>query len=266
MTDRVLGDDHIDLLISAALRWRVLGSTTTAAFSSHASTTHPGTAHPSLESRILTLTATQAGRAIRGQNGRAILRLLQQGLIPMSERITLSGYDHTPVETIDALEVLKAVQAARELCQASPDWDSSPARRLLEVLADSATCRLPGYAVAPWHWTRPERHRLGVVGICTAGDGHPDIAQVHWVDVEQAGEVWDQAAIVLVSVPAALKLPVGLASRPGVHILTGDPIGNDQVWAAVTVVGQQALILSWPHCQAWLAELIASLPQPVASQ
>lgn len=245
MRESVLSDDHLDLLVTAAVQWRVLGSTTAAAF---ASATGPA------EAQVLAITASQAGQLIRDQNREAIAWLASQGRVRLGERRDLGDYTFDPVAVLNPIEVTKAVHAAQELCRSSPSWRDSRAHSLLEAIQGAATRRLPGYAAAPWLWERPSRHRRGPVGVCVGGD-HPPIDEVEWVDVDQARAVWDEAAVVLVSVPAAVLLPPDLPRRAGLHLVTTGE-DEEQVWAAITALGNQTLVLNWPICRQWLEELL----------
>lgn len=151
----MLSDDHIDLLITACVRWRVLTSATAAAFSP------PG-------DHLLVAGATEAGRLLREQNTAAMQWLSERGRTRLRERTLPGPYDHRDVERLDPVEVIKAAHAAQACCAASPTWEASAARRLMVAVITAATHRLDGYSTAPWSWTRPHHRRGRPLGIGTS--------------------------------------------------------------------------------------------------
>lgn len=237
----VLSDDHIDLIITAAMRWHVITSRTAAAFSSSPAENH-----------ALVATAHEAGRMLRTENRAAIAWLAERGRVRPGDQAAAGSYVHCPVERLHPVEVIKAAHAAQAACHDSPAWATSSARRLLEAVVTSATHRLEGYADAPWAWTRPTRRGGTPVGILAAGEQPPPVPQLTWVTEDAAREVWDDAALVLVTVAAASVLPADLAGRSGVFVLTQGEDHN-QVWDALTALEMEALVLFWPQCGDWLA-------------
>ena len=71
---RLLTDDHIDLLTSAAARWHVLSSATAVALSS-------------VEASGLRATATAAGQALRQENVAALTWLTERGQSRAADRL-----------------------------------------------------------------------------------------------------------------------------------------------------------------------------------
>ena len=136
---------YADLLITAAADWRLLASPTTAAF-----------AQSALERHVIVASSTEAGRMLRAENTAAVQWLSDRGRTRLVDRAPAGTYTHHRVETIDAVEVIKAVHSAQVACRNSPTWAASTACRLLAALVTAATHRLPGYADAPWSWTRPQ--------------------------------------------------------------------------------------------------------------
>lgn len=240
-----LSDDHIDLLVSAASAWHVLTSRTTAAFV-QGSPEHP----------IVVATATEMGRLLRGENAAAVAWLSEQGRTRLVDRAEPAAYSHRPVDHLDPVEVIKAAHAAQVLCAPSPSWSTSSARRALAAVITAATHRLPGYADAPWSWTRPQ-HRSGpAVGIAV-DERHPEIPGLTWITPEQAREHWAGAQVVVVTIGAAGRVPADLPRRSGIFVLANGE-SDDAVWEALTILDMQVLSLSWPLCEPWLLEQLSA--------
>lgn len=238
-----LTDDHIDLIISAAVRWHILTPRTRAAFSQS-----PGETH------VLVATATEAGRQLREANRTAIGWLVDKGRARLVDCVGVQeDYVHKPVETLHPIEVIKAVHAAQNACRHSPTWAKSPAQRLLDAVVTSATHRLEGYADAPWSWTRPRRRGGAPIGVVAAGQSPPAVPGLDWVSPQHARDTWNSAALVLVTVGAARELPADLPARSGVFVLA-EQEDHNQVWESLTALEMEALVLFWPACQQWLAD------------
>ena len=124
----VLSDDHIDLIITAAMRWHVITSRTAAAFSSSPAENH-----------ALVATAHEAGRMLRTENRAAIAWLAERGRVRPGDQAAAGSYVHCPVESLHPVEVIKAAHAAQAACHDSPAWATSSARRLLEAVVTSDT-------------------------------------------------------------------------------------------------------------------------------
>lgn len=238
---RLLTDDHIDLLTTAAARWHVLSSATAVALSP-------------VEASGLRATATAAGQALRQENVAALTWLTQRGQSRAADRLEPRAYEHTRVLTPRPVEVVKAAHAAEEACRPSPTWADSFAARLLQGVTRAACHRLEGYAAAPWAWTRPERRDGPAVAV--GGHWRPTLPGVRWINPCELEQHWANAALILISTEVVDQVPAGLASRAGVFVLTGDQ-SPDDVWHAVMSLGMQTLVLWWPACQAWLAEQVA---------
>ena len=161
----VMTDDHIDLLVTAASRWHILTSATTAAFATGV-----------VEQHVMAATTTEAGRNLRAANAAAVAWLAGRGRERLVDRAPTSDYEHRPVEGhLDPVEVIKAVHAAEAMCSPAPSWKGSAAQRLLAAVITAAEHRLAGYATAPWSWTRPERRGGPAVGVAIAGDDRPHV-------------------------------------------------------------------------------------------
>lgn len=238
---RLLTDDHIDLLTSAAARWHVLTSTAGAALSP-------------VETTGLRATATTAGRALRQENLAALTWLTERGRSRAADRLEPRLYEHSRIAQLRPVEVVKAAHAAEEACRLSPTWPDSFASRLLQGVVRAACHRLEGYTTAPWAWTRPER-RDGPP-VAAGGRWRPVLPGVRWIDPCELEQHWANAALVLISTEVVDQVPAGLAARAGVFLLT-DQQSPDDVWHAVMSLGMQTLVLWWPTCQAWLADQVA---------
>ncbi|MGF0118804.1 hypothetical protein ACQFYA_21125 [Promicromonospora sp. Marseille-Q5078] len=237
----VLGDDHLDLITTAAARWGVLTDATTAAFSGN----------------HIAATPTQAGDLLRQENARALDRLATQGRTNLADRVVPGRYQHEPIDPADAIdpvEVIKAVHAAQHACAASPTWSTSKARTLLAAVATAATHRLAGYADAPWNWTRAARRDGTPLGVAL-GDDHPHIDGVTWLNPEDAGDQWREAPFVLVVPATAHLITADRAARPDVFVLTTDE-DPETIWDAVNRLNLPSLVLHWPTCQPWLRDQI----------
>lgn len=247
----VLSDDHIDLLVTAATAWHVLAESASAAAFAGVSSRH----------HVMALTPTQAGCLLRAENTEAIRWQSEHGRSRLVDRKPMAPYLHDAVDHLEPVEVIKAAQAAEVACADSPSWTGSPAARLLAGILTAATYRLDGYAAAPWWWDRPRRRRGRPLGVYS--DIHPAVPGLDWVEVDQLREHWNDAPIIVVTVPAAEKIPVDLSPRPGIFVLVDDEPHNE-VWAALAAVQMQTLVLFWPTCSEWLASQIAS-PAPAFS-
>lgn len=244
----VLTDDHIDLLISAAVRWDVLTSRTRAAFSS--STAEQG---------MLIATATEAGRLLRAENAAAVEWLATQGRSRLTDRVQSQTYTHHPVEHLRPVEVIKAAHAVQSICSPSPTWQGSVAQQLVGKVITAATYRLDGYADAPWYWTRPHLRPGASIGV-GVGDDHPQIAGLDWFDPSCLGSSWTTAPLVIITPAAALDLPPDMEPRPGVFVLVREEHPN-AVWEALLALDMQALVLFWPASRAWLLHQLSD-PAP----
>lgn len=249
-TTSVLSDDHIDLLISAALEWGVLTtSKTRAAFAGSV-----------VEQKMVVATATEAGQLIRAENMAAVEWSAAHGCARPADRASQPHtYSHRQVEHLVPIEVIKAAHATQSACSVSPTWDDSVGRRLIAAVITAATQRLDGYADAPWLWTRSHRRTGRSIGI-SHNDDHPQIPGLTWLSLDAAREHWTTAPLVILTPAAAANLQPDLAARQGVFVLVVDEDPN-QVWSALSALDMQALVLFWPTCQTWLTNQLAD-PAP----
>jgi len=236
-TPGTLGPDHLDLLVTAAARWRILTSSTAAAFSR-------------AEAHLVVASAVQAGQMLQQENLAAIRWHADRGHSRLADRLVPDPYTYTEVDRLDPVEVIKACHAAEASCEASPGWPASTAKRLLTAIITAATYRLDGYADAPWQWTRPSRRSGAPIAI--GADWRPPLPGVTWLDPTEAIDRWQEAALVIVTTDVAAQLPV-LPPRSGVFLLADhDPV--DEVWQAIIAMDEQAVVMFWPSCEPWLRE------------
>lgn len=121
-----LSVDHIELLTTAAVRWRLV---------TPASSPIP------------------ARFRLSGDQTAALLLALREMVVESAS--VGDNYVFTPVEwPQSAVQVLKAVHAYEHLCQELPAWQDSVAQHLLKAIAQAAIERLPGYSAAAWVWFR----------------------------------------------------------------------------------------------------------------
>lgn len=247
----VLSDDHIDLLITAATDWRLLASPTTAAF-----------AQSALERHVVVASSVEAVRMVRAENTASVQWLSEHGRTRLVDRAPADTYTHRRVETLDPVEVIKAAHSAQASCKDSPTWSTSPTARLLTALVTAATHRLPGYADAPWSWTRPQLRSGRSIGVALAHSTPPAVPGLTWVSPDQVREHWAEAPLVVIRCDAASSVPADLPTRSGVFVLSleGQEDAN-QVWEAVSGLNMPALALLWPSCQPWLQQQLRN-PAP----
>lgn len=243
-TPQLLTGDHIDLLITAALRWRVLTDHTTAAFTS-------------TERHLVVATANEAGRILQQENLAALRWLSDRGRSRLADRAIPEPHVFTEVDALDPVEVIKACHAYQHLCSPSPGWSGSTAHRLVAAITTAATHRLAGYAEAPWVWTRPQVRSGAPVAL--GRQWRPELPGISWVDATRLVQAWQSASLIVVTTEAAPDLPDGLPTRSGLFLLTNSD-HPDQVWEAVASVAPEA-VLYWPVCEDWLAEQVRE-PSP----
>lgn len=247
----VLTDDHIDLLITAAADWRLLASLTTAAF-----------AESTLERYVIVASCVEAGRMVRAENAKAVRWLSDHGRTRLVDRTPIGPYTYRRVETVDPVEVIKAAHSAQASCMDSPTWSTSPVAHLLAALVTAATQRLPGYAEAPWLWTRPSLRSGPSVGVALPHTCPPPVQDLTWVTPDQVRDYWSQAPLVVIRCDAAAAVPADLPARSGVFVLAFDGQEDaNQVWEAVSGLHMPALALLWPSCQPWLQQQLRT-PAP----
>lgn len=240
-----LGDlashDHLDLLVSASVRFQLLVAPTTAAFSPSAPE-HAPAGTPTAAGQLL-LEENLAALRWRRDRGRGRLDLPDEQL----------HYEHRPVTRFEPVEVLKAAHAYQHLACDSPGWAESAGHRLLDAIVLAASQRLPGYAAAAWHWTRPPARTGDPVGL--RASWRPVERGVAWLTPDELAQRWDTAALVVLTVDALDQLPAGLPGRPGVYLCVQGAV-TDRQWPAVTRL-QHDVLVQLPAGRAWLLEQLA---------
>lgn len=231
--------DHLDLLVSAAVRYRVLVSETAATFSSLVGV--GGT---------VGTTPDEAGRILLEENIASLHWRTSRGRGRVELDPTKSEYLHHPVDVFEPVEVLKASHAYQRITSDSPSWAGSVAFRLATAIAGAATQRLPGYAAARWFWERPPARTGEPVGLRRSWS--PGGLEVNWVTREQMRRQWDDAALVLVAVDAIEDLPTGLAPRAGVYLLADAHVTAAQ-WPEIEQLNPDVMVML-PAGADWLAK------------
>jgi hypothetical protein len=151
----VITPDHLDLLVTDAVRYRVLVDADTAATSEGAS-------------RLTTVaTPNEAGQLLLEENLATVLRHAVGST--RSEQQRPPDYVHRPVDQFQPIEVVKAAHCYQHVCAVNPSWDSSTAARLAAAILHAATERLPGYDEAAWSWTRASTRTGEPVGLRRRG-------------------------------------------------------------------------------------------------
>jgi hypothetical protein len=233
----LIGADHLDLLVTAAIQYRQLISPTTAAFSPAGSTR--ATAASPREAGQLLLEENLAAarwRVSRGR-GRAPVQLLEYSFRPVLTPWT-------------AVEVIKAVHAYQHDTADSPGWSGSAAHHLTGSIERAATQHLPGYAQALWTWRRPSG-LVQPVGL--HGAWAPVVPQVRWSDVDDVLAGWVHTPVVVVTLEALELLPAQLPPREGAtFVLTQSGRLGSHEWSLLEHVAGGVLV-ELPRAAGWLA-------------
>lgn len=214
----LLSFDHLDLLATAAVTYRVLAAPPAALLAG--------------------VSAAHAGRLLRQQNLAAVA--VRGG----TSVAVGDGYQFRPVtEPLDPVEVLKACHCYEDTCRDDPGWESSIARRLIHSIVRAATQRLPGYSTAPWRWRRSSRC-AEPVGFATGW--RPDVPGLEWVDAAALVGRWESARLVVVTTEAVPDLPPGLPRRPSVIGLHDEQNlgGLQDLWTELVTD-----VMVWPLCR-----------------
>lgn len=216
----LLSPDHLDLLATAAVTYRVL--------------TAPPAALLAGATNLVAVSAAAAGKILRDQNLAA----------SSSSATTTIDYEFRPVtEPLDPVEVLKACHCYEDTCRAHTSWERSLAHRLIRSIERAATQRIPGYTDAPWRWLRSSRWQPPV-GFAT--EWRPEVSGLNWVNASELALRWDQARLVVITTDAVPNLPPGLRRRPAVIALHNgvDLAGLQALWSDLAT---DAMV--WPMCR-----------------
>jgi hypothetical protein len=239
-TRAVVPVDHVDLLVSAAVRYRLLAGSTTAAFA-----TAPAP--------VTDLTGT--GRLLLEENVAAARRHQGRGHDDPGAGVDPAGYRYRVVESFEPVEVIKAGHCYQHLTAELPtSAEATPARRLVAAIIRAATERLPGYDAAAWYWTRPRRRDGAPIGL--RHSWAPVRRGVNWMTPDELAGHWEDAALVLVTVDALDDVPAGLPSRGGVYVCAGPGGIPRDAWRAMERVGAD-LVVAIPAGHDWLVDQLA---------
>jgi hypothetical protein len=228
----LIGADHLDLLVTAAIQYRQLISPTTAAFS------------PAGSTRATAASPREAGQLL------------------LEENLQLLEYSFRPVLTPwTAVEVIKAVHAYQHDTADSPGWSGSAAHHLTGSIERAATQHLPGYAQAPWTWRRPSvlEQPVGLHGAWA-----PVVPQVRWGDVDDVLTRWMHTAVVVITLEALELLPAQLAPRGGpTFVLAQSSQLGSHEWGLLERVAGGVLV-ELPRAADWLAQQLGPVAPAAA--
>lgn len=222
----LLSSDHLDLLATAAVTYRVLAA--------------PPAALLAGGQGLVGVSAAHAGRILWQQNLAAAVR--GGASVAAGE-----GYEFRAVtEPLDPVEVLKACHCFEDMCRDDPGWESSIAHRLVHSIGRAATQRLPGYSMAPWRWRRSSRC-AAPVGFATGW--RPEVPGLEWVDAAALVGRWESARLIVVTTEAVPDLPPGLPRRPSVIGLHDEQNlrGLQDLWTELVTD-----VMVWPLCRSAL--------------
>lgn len=223
----LLGTDHLDLLLSAALEWAIpLPPSPRVALSR---------LHPSA------VIASAAGTMLRQSNAAAD-----------GQSEAVADYTFTPVLDIDPLHVVKAARAMAYRCQGDPRWHGGAGERFLTQLGDAALARID----TPWEWRRPAPRFGAVAGI--AAGWKPEIPGLQWLSPADAGRVWRSARHLLVTAEAMELLDPQLVPRELV-LLIGSQAPSPTAWRVMEQISCGQRVAFWPVARAWLVDLLPEL-------
>lgn len=221
--------DHIELLTTAAVAWKVIVPQPVAALA--------------------------AGRGLFAFSSQQTADLL------VSQRAIATGaeaptpYTFKPVSgPLEPVQVLKAVHAYEFMCEQLGNWHSSVVHRILQSLGRAAAERLPGYSEAAWQWQR--ELQLTGVPIGVGLEWRPAIAGLEWHGVDVDPQLWAKARLVVVTAEAWPALQGVVPQRPGINVLLS-PGGDElpHLWSERMAVVSR--LLWWPEGRPWLLEQLA---------
>jgi hypothetical protein len=230
----LMGKDHLDLLLSAALDYQVpLPASTRAAFS---------------QLVPITVIASEVGATLTTHNAAA------QGHNPGRR------YTFTAVTEIEPVAVIKAAHAMMAVCRADPHWDTSASAQFLTDLVHAATVRIHGYDTAEWEWHRPPARLGASIGCATTWQ--PPLPSMTWIPPDQlTRQAWRSARRVVLTAEATEQLPTDLEPRTHVIVLVGETSPTARQWeAAARLCADAPVIAWWPAARDWLSAQMPELP------
>lgn len=224
----LMSADHLDLLATAAVQYRVVASPPAALLSGS-------------DVLVPTITASHTSRILHQHNLAVVSAVQAQAVAHLVD--VAEPYTFRPVqEPLDPVEVVKACHCYEDACRRWPGWERSVAAKLIRSLERAAVQRIPGDSDAPWRWLRSTRSGPPV-GFATSW--RPEVPGLEWVSVDEMRQRWDDARLVVVTTQAVRDLPAGLARRPSVIGLhdAADVAGLESLWA-----GPVTDAMVWPVC------------------
>ena len=232
-----LSDDELDLLVTAAVRWRLLTSPAAAALQH-------------LPARGPVSSATAAGWSLL-HHAHAAAAASGARSAPARAR----GYRHLPVDHVDPLQVLAGALRCERLTAASPSWTGSAAAQLLDRLLRAAAARLPGVSDPPPAWSRPPARTGAAVGCSHTPAAAPLLPGLVWLEPAQLAARWDAAAVVVLDADVVADLPP-LPRRPAVYVVCTGPQLPTDTWRRLCELPAAALV-SLPVGRPWLTAQLA---------
>lgn len=132
MSTYLVGDEHIDMLLTAAVMY-TRGSL---------SWTHDNERHT-----LTSDTRDAVGTMLLGTNQASVNHRYRE-----NDPMPTYTFTVTPVPP-SAVEALKGIQCLEYQSDELPDYASTEAAAFLQALTANVIRNLPGYDVAPWEWT-----------------------------------------------------------------------------------------------------------------
>lgn len=218
-----LPNDHIDLILTAAIDFKVINAP-------------PGTPRPQ---QLLTAMTQRLGTHLHLRN----------------QRPNVAGYRYRPIEgDLDVRDVLKACHAAQHAYRDSKLWAGSNEQRVVDAVAKAASMRTPGYELSPWLWTRPAEWAIGY-----APDGwRPEVGDVTWItDLDDFAVRWRHAHLVILTRAALEQLP-SLPARPRVFVIADTAEAAAALHEASTSHLEIENVLLWPDAKTWLSQQLVA--------
>lgn len=218
-----LPSDHIDLILTAAIDFKVISAP-------------PGTPRPQ---QLLTAMAQRLGTHLQLRN----------------QHPDMDGYRYRPVEgVLDVRDVLKACHAAQHAYRDTKLWTGSNEQRVVDAVAKAASMRTPGYELSPWLWKRPAEWAIGYA----PDGGQPEVSDVTWItDLDDFTARWPHAHLVILTREALEQLPA-MPARPRVFIITEAADAAAAFREATASRLKIENILLWPDAKTWLSKQLVA--------
>lgn len=218
-----LPGDHIDLILTAAIDFRVISAPA-------------GTPRPQ---QLLTAMAQRLGTHLQLRN----------------QRPNIDGYRYRPIEgDLDVRDVLKACHAAQHAYRDTKLWAGSNEQWVVDAVAKAASMRTPGYELSPWLWTRPAEWAIGY-----APEGwQAEVGDVTWItNLDDFTDRWVHAHLVILSRAALEQLPA-MPARPRVFVIAETAEAASAFQEASASQLEIENVLLWPDAKTWLSQQLVA--------